>query len=270
MQVTLREVLYSLVIGFFTATLASLVGLGGAELRISFLLYLLNLSVKEMVHTNMMISLLVSGTNLLLRIQSGVYAYRAMVLAGAMIIGSIPGALLGAHLGHIVGERRLKLFIAGLLSVVVARLAVEHVGLPEVVSLHPSLTPTVEFALAVAFGLAIGVIAAFIGVAGGEYRIPVLMFIFGLPIKLAGTASQLVSIPTLVAGLVQHGRLGSFSPRAWRTFLLMGMGSLAGVLLGTRALVVASDMQVAFVFAGILVYTITRLIRDALGAAHQP
>jgi hypothetical protein len=50
----------------------------------------------------------------------------------------------------------------------------------------------------------------------------------------------------------------------------MGMGSLAGVLLGTRALVVASDMQVAFVFAGILICTIIRLIRDALGAAHQP
>jgi uncharacterized membrane protein YfcA len=270
LQLRLREVLYSLVTGFFTATLASLVGLGGAELRISFLLYLLKLSVREMVHTNMMISLLVSGTNLLLRIQSGVYTYTAMVLAGAMMIGSIPGALLGAYLGHIVGERRLKLFIAGLLSVVVARLVVEHVGLPAVVPLHPSLSAAVEFVLAVAFGFAIGGIAAFIGVAGGEYRIPVLMFIFGLPIKLAGTASQLVSIPTLVAGLVQHGRLQSFSPRAWRTFFLMGMGSLVGVLLGTRALVVASDMQVAFVFAGILVYTITRLIRDALGAAHQP
>jgi uncharacterized protein len=43
-----------------------------------------------------------------------------------------------------------------------------------------------------------------LGVAGGEFIILILVFVFGADIKTAGTASVLISIPIVVAGLARH------------------------------------------------------------------
>ena len=53
--------------------------------------------------------------------------------------------------------------------------------------------PLVAFDL----GLAIALVSSLLGVAGGELIIPSFVFPFGAPIKVAGTASLLVSLPTV-------------------------------------------------------------------------
>jgi uncharacterized protein len=47
-------------------------------------------------------------------------------------------------------------------------------------------------------GFVIGVIAWLLGVAGGEYLIPTLVLLFGADIKLAGSLSLAVSLPTML------------------------------------------------------------------------
>lgn len=44
------------------------------------------------------------------------------------------------------------------------------------------------------------------GGAGGELRIPTLVLLFGLGIKLAGSPSLLVSLPTMLVGFVRSIR----------------------------------------------------------------
>ncbi len=51
---------------------------------------------------------------------------------------------------------------------------------------------------AMAAGFAIGVVASLLGVAGGELLIPTLVLLFGADIKLAGSLSLAVSLPTLM------------------------------------------------------------------------
>jgi uncharacterized membrane protein YfcA len=44
--------------------------------------------------------------------------------------------------------------------------------------------------------------------------IPTLVFAFGADIKTAGTASLLVSLPTVFVGLVKYASRGAFSDRS--------------------------------------------------------
>lgn len=74
--------------------------------------------------------------------------------------------------------------------------------------------------------------------AGGEMRIPALMYLFSVPIKEAGTISLLVSIPTVAAGAITYRRLGLLPNRALVVAIMMGLGSLIGVLIGASLLAV--------------------------------
>lgn len=62
----------------------------------------------------------------------------------------------------------------------------------------------------------------------GELIILSLVFAFGAPIYVAGTASLLVSAPTVSVGIVRYWRRGSYSDRvAMRdTVLPMALGSV--------------------------------------------
>jgi uncharacterized membrane protein YfcA len=79
-------------------------------------------------------------------------------------------------------------------------------------------------------GFAIGAISGLLGVAGGEVIIPTLIVGFGAAIKVAGSLSQMVSIPTVLTGFVRHCRAGALNDRqtATRLILPMGLGAIAG------------------------------------------
>lgn len=256
--ITARYAMISAISGFFTGILAGLVGLGGAELRIPFILYALKVPLYDMIVGNLIISIGISGVNFALRAQVGLLPPHALILSAAMIPGSLLGAFLGASITHRVSERRLKTFIAILLSLVVARLGVDFFA--GISSSQTVLPIYFEALLSTAFGLLIGIVAGSIGVAGGEYRIPVLIFVFALPIKIAGTVSQLVSIPTIVIALLKHRSLGFFSRRSMTLAALMGIPSILGVIVSLRLLLASGEEFIRLIFALILLYTIIRLI----------
>ena len=51
--------------------------------------------------------------------------------------------------------------------------------------------------------------SSLLGIAGGELIIPTLVFTFGAGIKAAGTASFLVSLPTVAVGVLRHSGVPS-------------------------------------------------------------
>jgi uncharacterized membrane protein YfcA len=258
--VTMRYAVISVLSGFLTGVLAGLVGLGGAEERIPFILYALKEPLYDMVVANLIISFATSGLNFALRARAGLLSLDALVISIAMIAGSIPGAYLGAWFSHRVSERKLKGFIAFVLSLVVARLVSDFFLRTPNVPLN--LPFYYEMILSIFFGFVIGNISGSIGVAGGEYRIPVLLFIFGFPIKIAGTASQLVSLPTIAVGLLRHRNLGFITKRSLTLALLMGGPSVVGVFVSLKLLLTSGEDLIRLVFALLLSYTIIQLILE--------
>ena len=70
--------------------------------------------------------------------------------------------------------------------------------------------------------------------AGGEFLIPILIFIFGADIRTAGTASVLISIPIVLAGVARHWLTGHYRSQTLLTYLVlpMAIGSMIGAVAG--------------------------------------
>ena len=69
---------------------------------------------------------------------------------------------------------------------------------------------------ALAAGVLVGAISSLLGVAGGEFIIPILIFIFGADIRTAGTASVLISIPIVLTGVARHWLTGHYRSQSMR------------------------------------------------------
>ncbi|HEU5474701.1 MAG TPA: hypothetical protein VFV67_28980 [Actinophytocola sp.] len=81
-------------------------------------------------------------------------------------------------------------------------------------SLGTLILPAVVQAVAgVVAGFGIGVVAAVMGVAGGELLIPTIVPLYGIDIKTAGSASLLVSLPTILVAFARYSRDSSFAVR---------------------------------------------------------
>ena len=91
-----------------------------------------------------------------------------------------------------------------------------------------------RFVAGVVAGLGIGMVAALLGVAGGELLIPVIVLLYGLDIKLAGSLSLMVSLPTMVVGFFRYTRADAFAVLRQEQALMHWMvaGSIIGAALG--------------------------------------
>jgi len=258
--ITRNKIGASIGYGSLIGLLSGLVGLGGAEERMPFILYYLRLSLEDMITANLLISFGVSGFNFAVRIRAGVWSSDAVYLALAMIVGSIPGAYIGASLSHRVSQRALKGFISIVLSIVIAR--VVYGLLVGGGASSQSGVSTLELFFSVLSGLGIGIVSGSCGVAGGEYRIPVLTYLIGLPLKIAGTASQLVSLPTIAVALWRHRRLGFFTKPSLTTAAILGIPSVVGAALTGLLVAGLATLYIEITFVLLLGYTVLRLLAE--------
>lgn len=96
------------------------------------------------------------------------------------------------------------------------------------------LSGAAQMAAGVVAGFGIGVAASLMGVAGGELLIPTLVLLFGADIKLAGSLSLAVSLPTMLVGFARYSRDQSFAVlgRNKQFLMVMAAGSIVGTLTG--------------------------------------
>ena len=225
------KVLTALFFGFLLGVAAGLIGVGGGEFRIPILLYALGLSVVAAVAVNLLVGLLTVVVSFLRRLQFGLLDTNAVNIALAMSLGSIVGAYLGALLTDRIPEKPLKKVLAIFLIVVGLKIGLEpFVQTPPL--FHFTLGLLEEIILATSVGIVIGIISGAFGVAGGEFRIPALIYIFNFDIIIAGTASLLVSIPTVAMGFTKHHNMGHTNRSTNIIAIIMGAGSVLGALIG--------------------------------------
>jgi hypothetical protein len=69
----------------------------------------------------------------------------------------------------------------------------------------------------------VGAISSLLGVAGGEFIIPILIFVFGADIRTAGTASVLISLPIVFTGVARHWLTGHYRSHTMLAYLVLPM-----------------------------------------------
>src|SRR5579871_3296095 len=105
--------------------------------------------------------------------------------------------------------------------------------------------------------------ALLLGVAGGELLIPTLMLLFGVDVKLAGSLSLCVSLPTMLVGFFRYSRDDRFTVLGEnrRFVLVMAAGSIVGAFIGGRLLGFVANAVLLPLLAVILVLSAVKVWR---------
>lgn len=227
--------------GAAVGLLGGMIGLGGAEFRLPLLIGLFGFLALQAVILNKAMSLLVVLTALPARLAA--VPLSALVPHWPVVINLLAGTLVGAWAGAswAVRMRTSTLYrvLAGMLVLIALALYASHAGTIEPLD----LPPVARVAAGVVAGFSIGVVAAVMGVAGGELLIPTIVLLYAVDIKTAGSLSLAVSLPTMLVAFARYSRDGSFAVLKdnRRFVLLMAGGSVLGTVVGGLAVGVVPD-----------------------------
>lgn len=248
-------------LGFLLGFVAGLIGVGGGEFRIPVLIYILKLPVVAAITVNLLVGLLTVTASFLRRFQLGLLSGCGLTVAMVMSPASIIGAYIGAALTGRIPKKPLKKILAVFLITVGLKIGLEPFTGETGVS-YLTLGFIEEFCLVDLVGLAIGIVSGLLGVAGGEYRIPVLMYIFSLDIVLAGTASLFVSIPTVASGFLKHQTMGHMNRNTTIIAFVMGLGSILGAFIGASYVGAIEKGLLKMLLAVILILATVRMFTN--------
>ncbi|MBQ0850589.1 sulfite exporter TauE/SafE family protein [Streptomyces sp. BH-SS-21] len=247
--------------GAAIGVLGGMIGLGGAEFRLPLLISLFGFAALSAVILNKAMSLMV----VLAALPARLAAVSAPELAThwAVAVNLLAGSLLGAWAGAswAVRMRSSTLYkvLAALMVLMAAALLFTHFSTMGTLD----LPMWAQVPIGVMAGFGIGVVAAIMGVAGGELLIPTIVLLFDLGIKTAGSLSLLVSLPTMLVAFARYSRDGSFAVLgANRRFaLVMIAGSIVGATLGGLLLGVFPELMLIPALSVILLVSAVKLAR---------
>lgn len=248
--------------GAAVGLVGGLIGLGGAEFRLPLLIGLFGFAALEAVILNKATSLIVVATALPFR--AGTVPLDQVLAEWPIILNLLAGSLLGAWIGAGLAvrmkSRTLYRVLAGLLVLIAAVLALSHST-----SLSPAalVTGPAQIVAGLVAGFGIGIVASLMGVAGGELLIPTLVLLFGIDLKLAGSLSLAISLPTMLVGFARYSRDDSFTVLARnRGFVLfMALGSVVGVAIGGQLLGIVPEVVLLPVLVAILLVSSVKVWR---------
>ena len=247
--------------GAIIGALGGLIGLGGAEFRLPLLIGAFRFGALQAVILNKAMSLVVVASALPFR--AATVPFSTVAAHWPIIVNLLAGSLLGAWFGAgwatRLASQTLYRVIAVLLLAIAVILFIGH----GVSGSGALLTGPAQVVAGVGAGLVIGAVAALLGVAGGELLIPTLILLFGADIKLAGSLSLAVSLPTMLVGFARYSRDRSFVVLGEnrRFVLVMAAGSIVGSFIGGRLLGLVPDSVLLPLLAVILALSAAKVWR---------
>ncbi|WP_341921533.1 sulfite exporter TauE/SafE family protein [Hydrocarboniphaga effusa] len=250
-------------VGTLIGTLGGLIGLGGAEFRLPVLVGWFRFPTLEAVILNKITSLVVVTFALLFRSAAipwqDVFSHWTVI--ANVLAGSLAGAWLSAHYATRISQPVLNTTILVLLVGLAIGMIAGHGWLRGDSSLH--LTGPVLWFGGVLAGLLIGAVAAVLGVAGGELIIPTLVLLFGIDIKLAGSLSLCISLPTMLVAFARYSQSDAFAVcRREKPFLIaILLGSIVGAAIGAQLLRYVSPDALILILGAILLISAVKVFR---------
>ena len=229
--------------GAIIGVLGGLIGLGGAEFRLPVLFGVFRFRPLDAVILNKAMSLIVVAASLIFRTRA--VPFSQVSAHWPVVVDLLGGSLLGAWYGAGWATRMRSETLYRVIAVLLIGIAFAMLGREDAGKAVLASPTTAVYVGGVLVGFGIGVVASFMGVAGGELIIPILITLFGLDVKLAGSLSLAISLPTMITGFIRYSRDRSFVVLAANsTFVMfMAVGSVAGAFVGGRLLgVIPSDV----------------------------
>jgi uncharacterized membrane protein YfcA len=120
---------------------------------------------------------------------------------------------------------------------------------------------------AVLVGLAAGLVAGMLGVGGGILFVPGLVLFLGLAQVDAEATSLLAIIPVALVGAANQHRYGNLR---LRDAVVLGVVAIPGAVAGVATVNAIPERLVEILFALLMLYVASQLVRRALRDAPAP
>lgn len=252
--------IWAFVWGSLVGVLGGLIGLGGAEFRLPILVGVFNYRTLQAIIINLLVSLVTVTFSFIFR--SGAIGLGNVVSNLPIIINILAGSLIGSYFGvqyaTRINERALNRIVV-IFLIIISFILIGHELIFSAQTWQlPGVVKVIASFLA---GIVIGVFSSMLGVAGGELIIPTIILIFGVDIKLAGSLSLAISIPTILMGLFKYKKQNRFEDiSSERSFIItMGAGSILGAFIGSNLLRFVSSSLLHIILGIILLISAFKL-----------
>ena len=253
--------------GLVVGVLGGLIGLGGSEFRLPLLVGIFGYRVLPAIVLNLAVSLTTVVFSFLFRLW--VIPFEQIIDHGIIILNILLGSLVGSYAGVRLATRapeRLLYLAVVILLVGLSFILMTHDWL---FSNHPlRISNAVQFILGLMAGVGIGIVSSMLGVAGGELIIPTIVLLYGVNIKLSGSLSLAISIPTVLLGLLHYYQNRNLTNlRKEIAFITwMSTGSIVGAFIGTYWLGFVSSAFLHVFLGMILLFSAWKMWRSHVTA----
>jgi uncharacterized membrane protein YfcA len=190
----------AVIFAFLIAFIFSMFGQGGGSIY-SPMLILLGYSILLATSTSLVLNLITS-------LSAGYIFYRKKMIDYKTSLIFAPGIIVGAFSGGALSKSFNTTFLLWLFVIflvgVGARMIYSYWEIEKVEENSPkSLTPAM-YALIAVFGLGVGFIAGLLGVGGGIFVVPFMVYVLKTPTKIAAGSSHLIISFSALAGIIGH------------------------------------------------------------------
>jgi hypothetical protein len=198
----LAAVIFSFVIAF----VFSMFGQGGGSVY-SPLLITLGYSILLATSTSLVLNLITS-------VSAGYIFYRKNMIDYKTSLMFIPGISIGAFAGGALSKSfnttfLLWLFVIFLLGVG-TRMIYSYWEKEKPEENSPNSYSPAQYLLTAVFGLGVGFIAGLLGVGGGIFIVPFMVYVLKSPTKIAAGSSHLIISFSALAGIIGHATSHEF------------------------------------------------------------
>ena len=248
--------------GAVVGILGGLIGLGGAEFRLPILVSTFQYPTLPAIMINLIISFVTVTFSFIFR--SGTIGIENIAANWAVIINILAGSLIGSYVGvnyaTRINERTLNRVVIAFL-IFLSIVLIGHNFIFSIGSLQ--LPNLLRISLGFLAGIVIGIFSSMLGVAGGELIIPTIILLFAVDIKLAGSLSLAISIPTIIMGLFKYQKQRRLAEvKSEQKFIVsMAFGSILGAFIGSNLLRYISSSVLYLILGSILLLSALKLAK---------
>lgn len=179
---------------FLVAALYSSVGHGGASGYLA-LFALSGMAAPSVIPVALVLNIAVAAISFFNYCRGGYFSFSLLL---PFVVTSMPAAYLGGLMA--VGDETFRLSLGLALLLVAARL----LFIRELPQRSSSMSRTKQWLLAASIGLALGLLSGMVGIGGGVFLSPVILFLGWADIKGTAAVSSAFIVVNSVSGLLGH------------------------------------------------------------------
>lgn len=262
-------------IGLIIGCYGTIVGIGGGPIILPILVFFYGWENEFLVATSLFIVLLNAGSGC-----SG-YAWQKRIDYKGGIkftLAAMPGALISSFTHHLVNLSFFNV-IFGVFLVLLAAYTIFSVGRVEKTGAEKKKLRQEAIAggyrqvkfmdrfghkynfysndkLGISLNLLLGFFCGFLGIGGGVFQVPILIFLLLYPTHIATATSHFVTLLTCAIALIPHVFLGNvmYAQAIW-----MGIGVIVGAQIGARVARKLNTKVTLYLFVIILIVLAIKL-----------